>query len=321
MRKRTLAAITALVLGGALAGLWLQRDALADRAIRARLQARPDTAFITDKEHVRVMLCGTGSPEVSGARAQACTLVAAGGRLFLFDAGDGAVRSLLGSKVPVGRLERAFVTHFHSDHINDLGPLINQTWIWGRKTPLVVAGPVGIKRVVAGLAEAYALDEQYRSANMPHLAATRAAAFAAAREIAIAPAGGSVRVYDEGGVTIDAAPVAHDPVRPALGYVLRYKGKKVFISGDTEVSPVNLPAMQGADLVVHAPAPRGMVHLPSRAKPVLSGVNESIPQTQPRGIARIRFSKISSLILWIIHTEALPPPECVVPFWLFHGLI
>lgn len=251
MRRRTLAAITALVLGEALAGLWLQRDALADRAIRARLQARPDTAFITDKEHVRVMLCGTGSPEVSGARAQACTLVAAGGRLFLFDAGDGAVRSLLGSKVPVGRLERAFVTHFHSDHINDLGPLINQTWIWGRKTPLVVAGPVGIKRVVAGLAEAYALDETYRSANMPHLAATRAAAFADAGEIAIAPAGGSVRVYDEGGVTIDAAPVAHDPVRPALGYVLRYKGKKVFISGDTEVSPVNLPAMQGADLVVH----------------------------------------------------------------------
>ncbi|GEN98653.1 hypothetical protein NSE01_04860 [Novosphingobium sediminis] len=55
----------------------------------------------------------------------------------------------------------------------------------------------------------------------------------------------------KGGVTIDAALVAHDPVRPALGYVLRYKGKKVFISGDTEVSPVNFAAMQGADLVIH----------------------------------------------------------------------
>lgn len=251
MRWRRMAGLAAFALVAVVTGLWLARDALADRAIRARLQHRPDTSFLADKEHIRVLLCGTGSPEVSGARAQACTLVAAGGRLFLFDAGDGAVRSLLRDDMPVGKLERVFVTHFHSDHINDLGPLINQTWIWGRKGPLVIEGPVGMKRVVAGLAEAYALDEQYRSANMPHLAATRAAAFADGREIAIPTAGGPVRVYDEGGVTIDAAPVAHDPVRPALGYVLRYKGRKVFISGDTEVSPVNLPAMRGADLVVH----------------------------------------------------------------------
>lgn len=251
MRWGRLAAALAIALGAVAAGLWVERDALADRAIRARLQARPDTSFIDDKEHVRVLLCGTGSPEVSGARAQACTLVSAGGRMFLFDAGDGAVRSLLGSKVPVGQLERVFVTHFHSDHINDLGPLVNQTWIWGRKVPLVIEGPVGMKRVLAGLAEAYALDEQYRSANMPHLAATRAAAFADGREIATPGPGASVRVYDEGGVTIDAALVAHDPVRPALGYVLRYKGKKVFISGDTEVSPINFAAMQGADLVIH----------------------------------------------------------------------
>lgn len=251
MRWRTLAALTAIALGAVATGLWMERDTLVDRAIRARLQHRPDLSYIEDKDHIRVMLCGTGSPEVSSARAQACTLVSAGGRMFLFDAGDGAVRSLLHYDVPVGRLERVFVTHFHSDHINDLGPLINQTWIWGRKVPLVVEGPVGMKRVLGGLAEAYALDEQYRSANMPHLAATRAAAFADGREITTPAPGASVRVYDEGGVTIDAALVAHDPVRPALGYVLRYKGKKVFISGDTEVSPVNFPAMRDADLVVH----------------------------------------------------------------------
>ena len=256
MRRRTLAALMVVAVIGALSVLWAERDALADRAIRARLEQQPDMSFIEDRDHVRVMLCGTGSPEVSGARAQACTLVSAGGRMFLFDAGDGALRSLLASKIPVGRLERVFVTHFHSDHINDLGPLINQTWIWGRKTPLVIEGPVGMRRVIAGLAEAYALDEQYRSANMPHLAATHEAAFADGREIHIPGdgrpgTGGLVRVYDEGGVTIDAALVAHDPVRPAIGYVLVYKGKKVFISGDTEVSPVNFPAMQGADLVVH----------------------------------------------------------------------
>jgi ribonuclease Z len=60
-----------------------------------------------------------------------------------------------------------------------------------------------------------------------------------------------VRVYDRDGVTIDAYLVAHEPVDPALGYVVQYQGKKVFISGDTMVSPRNLPAMRNADLVVH----------------------------------------------------------------------
>lgn len=249
IRKISLGLLVMLVAGVLLA--YLNRDALADRAIRQRLQHQPDRSMLARDEHVRVLICGTGSPEVSSARAQACTLVGAGGKLFLFDAGDGAVRSLARSNVPVNQLERVFVTHFHSDHFNDLGVLINASWIWGRTRPLEVAGPVGMNRVLAGFAEAYALDEGYRSANMPHLAAKRAVAFGAPLEIDFKGGQRMVRVYDADGVTIDATLVAHDPVRPALGYVLTYRGKKVFISGHTEVSPVNMAAMRNADLAIH----------------------------------------------------------------------
>ncbi|MFB4320483.1 tryptophan-rich sensory protein [Actinomadura sp. 21ATH] len=210
-----------------------------------------DRAFTEDTEHIRVLLCGTGSPETSAARAQACTLVAAGGRMFLFDAGEGTTRSLAESKVPVARLERVFLTHFHSDHFNGLATLVNATWIWGRTTPLPVWGPAGLDKVVGGLNSAYALDHEYRKANMRGLEATGAAADAVPTEIEFPGGARSARVYDEGGVTIDARLVAHDPVAPAVGYVLTYQGKKVFISGDTEVSSVDLPAMQDADLVVH----------------------------------------------------------------------
>ena len=250
MWRKLLIGLAVLLVAGA-GTAYAARDALLGWAIRQRVQQGPDLAFAKGHDGIRVLICGTGSPEVSSARAQACTLVAAGGKLFLFDVGDGSVRSLAASRIPVNDLERVFVTHFHSDHFGDLGVLINAGWIWGRETPLEVQGPVGMKGVIAGYEAAYALDEGYRSANMPHLAERRAVARAVPLEIAFPQGAGAVRVYDKAGVTVDAVRVAHDPVRPALGYVLKYKGRKLFISGDTEVSPVNLPAMQGADMVVH----------------------------------------------------------------------
>ncbi|SFO36484.1 MBL fold metallo-hydrolase [Actinomadura madurae] len=250
-RLRIVLAVLIAVSIVAAATVYLSRDRIVDSVIRDRLKDDTDHAFVQDKEHIRVLLCGTGSPEMSAARAQACTLVAAGGKLFLFDAGEGTTKSLSDSKVPFGALERVFITHFHSDHFNGLGSLINATWIWGREKPLDVRGPVGLDKVVEGLNSAYALDHGYRKANMRTLDASGAAADAVPTEIEMPPGTRSVRVYDQGGVTIDARLVVHDPVSPAFGYVLGYRGKKVFISGDTEVSPVNLPAMQDADLVVH----------------------------------------------------------------------
>ncbi len=243
MLRKILYAVLALTIL-LLALAYFNRDSLIDASIRGKLRQKPDPTFLANDGHIRVLLCGTGSPEVSAARAQACTLVSAGGRMFLFDVGDGAVRSLEQSRVPVGRLERVFITHFHSDHFNDLGTLINAGWIWGRKTPLEIEGPVGMRGVLAGLAQSYALDESYRSANMPHLAERREVAFGKPLEASFAGGQRTTRVYDKDGVTIDATLVAHDPVKPALGYILEHRGKKVFISGDTEVSPLNNPMLR-----------------------------------------------------------------------------
>ena len=248
-RKIVIAAAVLLVL--VTGGLLLNQQRLVDHVIRQRMLEQPDQTYLQKDERIRVLLCGTGSPEVSAAKAQSCTLVAAGGKLFLFDAGDGAVHSLAQSKVPINNLTRVFITHFHSDHFNDLAPLINSGWIWGRKVPLDVQGPAGIRDVLDGLSSAYALDEGYRAVNMPHLDASRAVARGVPLEIQFPQGQRSVRVYDQDGITVDATLVVHDPVKPALGYTLNYAGKKVFISGDTEISPVYLDAMKSADLVVH----------------------------------------------------------------------
>jgi ribonuclease Z len=315
MIRKILLGLFALLVGG-MALAYLNRDALADRAIQARLQQKPDTSFITDKEHIRVLICGTGSPEASAAKAQACTLVSAGGKMFLFDVGDGAVRSLAQSKIPINQLERVFITHFHSDHFGDLGTLINSGWIWGRKSPLEVQGPIGMQRVLAGLGEAYALDEGYRSANMPHLAQNRSVAFGVPLEVEFAEGQRAVRVYDKDGVTIDATLVAHDPVKPALGYVLKYRGKKVFISGDTEVSPVNFDAMRGADLAVHESYAAHMVRraIPQMKKLGMDFEAEVATRTIPYHADNIALAKQANEagVKHLLLTHLIPYPDSFI---------
>jgi ribonuclease Z len=258
--------VSALVAG---AVVYLNREWFIDRAIRQQLTEASDHAFVNDPAQMRVLLCGTGSPEPSAAKAQACTLVSVGGRMFVFDAGEGAAKSLADSGAALNDIERVFVTHFHSDHFNGLGALINQSWIWGRSRPLDVMGPAGTVEVIGALNRAYAIDNGFRMANMPELESKQVAAQARPREIDFPKSARAVRVYDEEGITIDAHLVVHDPVEPALGYVIQYHGKKVFISGDTEVSPLNMPAMHNADLVVHEAY---ATHLVRRSIPIMRGL-------------------------------------------------
>ncbi|WP_259755625.1 MBL fold metallo-hydrolase [Pseudomonas sp. GCEP-101] len=228
-------------------------------ALDAMVRDQTDRSLLQAGSGLRVILCGTGSPQVNATRGLACTLVAAGGRLFLFDAGENAMRNLERSHVPVEALSQVFITHWHSDHFNGLGALINHSWINGRQTPFLVYGPPGVEQVVEGLAMAYAADATYRSAHaLP--TTPRQLAFAEPRRVEIAEGTESVRVYDQAGVTIDAYRVDHRPVEPAYGYVLRYQGKKLFISGDTRVSERYLDALQDADLVVHEAINTQLIH-------------------------------------------------------------
>ena len=44
---------------------------------------------------------------------------------------------------PGVRIAAILLTHFHSDHIGDLGEFRMQTWVGGRRRPLPVYGPTG----------------------------------------------------------------------------------------------------------------------------------------------------------------------------------
>ncbi|HEX3808441.1 MAG TPA: MBL fold metallo-hydrolase [Rhizomicrobium sp.] len=207
-------------------------------------------AKLSSPGELSVLLCGTGSPLPDKSRASACTLIAAGGHLYLIDAGLDSARNLLLWHVPLNKVDGILITHFHSDHIAELGELRLQTWVAGRKVPLPVYGPPGIEQVVAGFNQAYSLDADYRTAH--HGAAMLPLdAVAMVPKVVTMNADGTAPVLSRDGLTITAIRVNHGPVKPSYGYRFDYAGRSIVVSGDTAPTDNLVKASKGADVLVH----------------------------------------------------------------------
>lgn len=155
-----LALLLSLVLGWGLLSSHRAQDWLMKRVVEGMQKPRHQALF--KKDALRVLLCGTGSPIYSPKRASSCTAVFAGGHFFLFDIGPGAWKNIALWRIPAQKLNGIFLTHFHSDHIGELGEAVLQSWIAGRKKSLPVYGPKGVTGVVQGFLKAYQQDTQYR---------------------------------------------------------------------------------------------------------------------------------------------------------------
>jgi len=233
-----------------------QDDAMRRRAESA-LDAGPGEILAEDSLHL--LLCGTGSP-LPSERAGPCTAVVAGGHFFLIDVGPGATRSLGALRMPVGSVDGVFITHFHSDHIAELGEIGMQSWALGRPKPLPVYGPYGIEGVTAGFDQAYADDSRYREAHHGREWMAREDRPLEAPEVPTPPAGTSALAFDDGKLRVSVFRVDHEPVRPAVGYRFEYGGRTVVVTGDTKKSESVVANAKGADLLVLThlvPAPDG----------------------------------------------------------------
>jgi ribonuclease Z len=236
--------LVAVLLVAALVVAFAMRErimlALFDRAVATAMTPQPYA-----KDGLHILFCGTGSPLPGGDRGEACTAVIADGKLFIFDAGEGAGRTLMRMQAPIGAASGVFLTHLHSDHINGLGNLALQRWVGSTATaPLPLAGPPGTAQVGAAFNAAYALDAGYRTAHHGERVAPSTGAGFVPRDVAPGI------VYDAGGVRITAFAVRHDPVSPAYGYRLDWDGRSVTISGDTAATPALAKAAVGTDVLV-----------------------------------------------------------------------
>lgn len=196
-------------------------------------------------DDLRVVLLGTGmGPRVNLQQFGASTLIEAGQIRLLFDCGRGATLRLAQVGVPIGTINRLFLTHLHSDHVIQIPDLLLAGWAGGGRTvPLEVWGPVGTAKMMRHLEDAFAFDIHMR------------------RDVDEKRPGDGIKVlshdiaegvvFDEQGVKVRAFLVDHGLLKPAFGYRIDYGGHSVVLSGDTRASENLVRHAQGVDVLVH----------------------------------------------------------------------
>lgn len=232
---------------------YAERGPIMERIITRQIDRtlnRVDTSLLNDGK-IHVVLCGTAAALPDKDRAGACTAVIAGGQFWLVDTGPGSWRNVDQLNLPISKLSGVLITHFHSDHINDLGEAITQSWIAGRSKPLDVYGPQGINDVVGGFQQAFSHDKKYRVDHHGADYMPPAGAEALAHVIPTPEGVEAVAVVERDGLKISAFRVNHAPIDYAYGYRFDYRGKVVVISGDTRKNAAVIHNAQNADLLVH----------------------------------------------------------------------
>ena len=207
--------------------------------------APPALAQAKTSDNLKIVLLGTGvGPPVNLQQFGASTLIEAGSMRLLFDCGRGSTLRLAQMGVPLGSINRVFLTHLHSDHVVQLPDLLLTGWVGGgRNVPLEVWGPEGTRDMLDHLQQAFAFDIHMR------------------RDVDEKAPGDGIQVmshdvkegvvFDQQGVKVTAFLVDHSPVAPAFGYRVDYRGHSAVLSGDTRVSENLIRHAQGVDVLVH----------------------------------------------------------------------
>jgi len=193
----------------------------------------------------KVTLLGTGTPIPDPNRFGPSTLVEAGNKKLLFDAGRGVPIRVRQLGFRESKIDVVFLTHYHSDHTAGIPDIWLTGWLGNsRQEPFRLIGPVGAKSLMANLERAYALDIKIRLEDEK------------------LPPGGIATVveefekdgvvYDKDGVKVIAFTVDHGAaIKPAVGYRIEYKGRAVVISGDTRYDQNVIKYGTGVDLLIH----------------------------------------------------------------------
>jgi len=190
-----------------------------------------------------LIMLGTGTPVPDASAWGPASAVVASGRLFLVDAGAGVTRRLAAAGFPrTKHVDAVFLTHLHSDHTLGYPDLIFTTWVMGRRQPLAVYGPPGLRRMTNAILDAWRDDVDERVKGLER--ETREWLRVDATEIRPGV------VYDRGDVKVTAIPVPHGDWQ-AFAYRFDLPGRSMTFSGDTAPSPALVKAARGTDILVH----------------------------------------------------------------------
>jgi ribonuclease BN (tRNA processing enzyme) len=213
-----------------------------------------DAATQSAPSRTQVVLLGTGNPGPSPERSGPATAIIVNGQPYLVDFGPGVVRRAaaaqqkgIGALNPIN-IKHAFVTHLHSDHTVGYPDLIFTPWVIGRKVPLEVYGPPGIKAMTDHVLAAWADDIKIRNGPIERDLPEHGADGYRVNAHEISPG----VVYRDDNVTVTAFNVNHGEWgMRAFGYRFQTADRSIVITGDTSPSDTVVEQCKGCDVLIH----------------------------------------------------------------------
>jgi ribonuclease BN (tRNA processing enzyme) len=192
----------------------------------------------------RLVLLGTkGGPAIRpGGPWPTSSLLEFGGRNIVVDCGLGVTRALTDTGMSLKALDLILITHLHSDHILELGPLIHTARTAGLATPVRVFGPAGTRDYWRNFLRAMAFDIDTRidDEGRPDI-----------RDLVSIAEFGEGTVLEEGGLVVTSLRVDHPPVTDCFALRFDQGGRSVVFSADTAFFPPLAGFAEGADILIH----------------------------------------------------------------------
>ena len=199
----------------------------------------------------QVVMLGTGNPRPEPDRSGPATAIVVNDTPYLVDFGPGVVRRMTAAfnkgVVALGyggvNIRTVFLTHLHSDHTVGYPDLIFTPWVMGRRDPLEVYGPKGIKAMTAHVLAAWEIDIDGRTGGLNQH--NRTGCRVNAQEIAPGV------VYRDGNVTVTAFPARHEEMVDSFSYRFDTQDRAIVISGDTAPTQALIDHSRGCDVLIH----------------------------------------------------------------------
>ena len=201
--------------------------------------------FAQQNKSTRIVLLGTkGGPRVGEVgRSNPATLLVINDVPYLIDCGYGVTKQLITAGVPLDRLRYIFITHHHSDHNLEFGPLLYNTWITGLPAQIEAYGPPGLTKMAEQFFDYQKFDIDVRMVDEGR---TDPRKLVTTHEISKPGV-----VLTNNDVKVSMCVVRHPPIKDSYAYRFDAKDRSVVISGDTAYAPELGEFAKGADVLVH----------------------------------------------------------------------
>lgn len=170
------------------------------------------------------------------------TLLDVAGELYLIDAGLGVTRQIVEAGYDLKDIQTIIITHHHSDHNLELGPLLHTKWVSAIPRKTDVYGPPGLKLLLEGFYQSQKYDIETRIKD------EQQSPFSDQYNLVEYTEG---LVLDDNTVKVTALRVQHPPIYHC--YALRFEigEKSVVLSSDTAYFPKLGDFSRKADVLLH----------------------------------------------------------------------